>query len=175
MTDTRADTIVETERLRIRRFHQGDAAFALVLLNEPAFLHYIGDKGVRTLDDARRYLRTGPLASYETHGFGPWLVERRADGLSIGLCGLLRREALDAPDLGFAFLESHWAQGYAHEASSAVMRHVRETLWLTRIVAVTTLDNEASARLLGRLGFSYARMTRLADDEPELRLFVSDG
>lgn len=174
MTDA-LDTIVETERLRIRRFREDDAAFALVLLNEPAFLHYIGDKGVRTLEDARRYLRTGPLASYEAHGFGPWLVEQRADGLPIGLCGLLRRNGLDAPDLGFAFLESHWAQGYAHEASSAVMRHARDTLWLTRIVAITTPDNDASSRLLGRLGFSFDSMTRLADDEPELCLFVSDG
>ena len=152
----------------------GDAAFILRLLNEPSFLHFIGDKGVRTLDDARKYIETGPVDSYRRLGFGLYLVVLKESGASIGMCGLLKRESLEDVDVGFAFLPEFWSRGYALEAASAVMTHGRDALGLSRILAVTTSDNTASIRLLEKLGLAFSRMVQLSEDEPELKLFAAD-
>ena len=117
--------VVETPRLTLRRFTLDDAEFIFGLLNQPSFLEFIGDKGVRTLDDARDYLLKGPIASYETFGFGLYLVNRKQDGTPIGMCGLLKREALQDVDIGFAFLPEFWSKGYAVESASAVLEHGR--------------------------------------------------
>jgi RimJ/RimL family protein N-acetyltransferase len=150
-----------------------DAAFILELLNDAAFLRFIGDKGVRTEDDAVRYVETGPRASYERHGFGLLLVVLRATGEAAGICGLLKRDALDHADLGFAFLERFRGQGLASEAAAAVLEHARGALRLDTLLAITSPDNEASMGLLGKLGFRFERMTRLTAGDPEARLFVS--
>ena len=150
---------LETERLNLRRFNvDSDAPFALTLLNEPSFLRYIGDKKVRNLDDARQYLLNGPIASYEKHGFGLYAVELKDSQTSIGMCGLLKREELPEPDIGFAFLPEFWNKGYAFEAAAAVMKDARETLNLSRILAIVNPDNYASMKLLERLGMRFERM-----------------
>ncbi|MGH8721280.1 MAG: GNAT family N-acetyltransferase [Burkholderiales bacterium] len=87
------------------------------------------------------------------------------------MCGVLKRDALPDPDIGFSFLPEHWSQGYALESARAVMRHAREVLGLGRIVAITTKDNEPSIRLLEKLGFRFERMIPMGDEE--LRLFAS--
>ncbi|HZS08031.1 MAG TPA: GNAT family N-acetyltransferase [Blastocatellia bacterium] len=166
--------IPETDRLRLRRLSVDDADFILRLLNEPSFLEYIGDKGVRTMDDARSYILNGPVASYEKHGFGLWLVELKESGASAGLCGLLKRDVLEDVDLGYAFLPEFWSRGYALEAASAVLSWARGTLGLRRVVAVTNVDNQSSIRLLEKIGFEYERMVRLSDGAPEVKLFASD-
>jgi RimJ/RimL family protein N-acetyltransferase len=166
--------VVETERLSLRRLELRDAAFILELLNDPEFLRFIGDKGVRTLEDARRYLLNGPLASYEQYGFGLYLVSLKEDGSSIGICGILKRDSLPDPDIGFALLPRYWSKGYAFEAASAVMEHGRKDLGLARILAITALENEASMRLLRKLGMKYQATVRLEQDRPEVRLFASD-
>jgi len=163
---------LETERLLLGEFNAEDADFVLRLVNEPAFLRFIGDRGVRTLDDARRYIADGPVASYARHGHGLMRVVRKADGVAIGMCGVLRRDTLPDPDIGFSFFPEFWSQGYALEAARAVMHDARSTLGLARILAVTTKDNEPSMRLLGRLGFRFERMVSLGSEE--LRLFVSE-
>lgn len=164
--------VLETPRLTLRRLSEDHAGFILRLLNEPSFLRHVGDKGVRSEDDARRYLRDGPMASYARHGFGPYLVERKDDGAPVGMCGLLRRETLSDPDLGFAFLPEFWSRGYATEAAAAVLAYGRETLGLGRIVAITSPDNDGSIRVLQKLGFVYESRIRLADSE--VILFASD-
>lgn len=164
-------TVIETARLRLREFTAEDAAFVLRLLNEPSFLRYIGDRGVRSLDDAKRYIADGPVAGYARFGYGLMRVERKSDGATVGMCGVLKRDALPDPDIGFSFLPEHWSQGYALESARAVMRHARETLGLARIVAITTNDNEPSIRLLEKLGFRFERMIPMGDEE--LRLFAS--
>jgi RimJ/RimL family protein N-acetyltransferase len=166
--------VLETERLILRRLEIGDAEFILGLLNDPSFLRFIGDKGVRTLDDARRYISDGPIASYERFGFGLYLTERKDDGAPIGICGLLKRESLADVDVGFAFLPRFWSKGYAFEAASAVMAHGRNVLGLGRIVAITSPDNEASIRLLEKLGMRFESMVRLSEDSSEIRLFASE-
>ena len=166
-------TVLETERLVLRRLCSDDAEFILELLNQPSFLRYIGDKGVRNTDDAIRYIQTGPQASYERFGFGLYLVELKESGVSIGMCGLLKRDSLPDVDVGFAFLPAHWSQGYAFEAAAAVMTYGREVLGLRRIVAITSLDNVASIKLLEKIGLRFERLIKLAEDQPEVRLFGS--
>jgi RimJ/RimL family protein N-acetyltransferase len=165
---------LETGRLTLRRMDLGDAGFILGLLNEPSFLLHIGDKGVRTEDDARRYIAEGPLASYARFGFGLRIVERKDGGEPIGICGLLKREWLEDVDLGFALPPRFWGAGYAFEAASAVLAHARERLGLRRIVAITSLDNEPSIRLLARLAFRFERVARFTAEGPELRLFARE-
>lgn len=166
-------TILETPRLVIRRLSADDAEFILALLNEPSFLRYIGDKGVRNIADAIRYIQTGPLASYERFGFGIYLVELKESGLPIGMCGLIKRETLPDVDIGFAFLPSFWSRGYAFESAAAVMNYGRAVLGLRRIVAITSPDNDASAKLLEKCGLRYERLIKLGDETAEVRLFVS--
>ncbi len=167
--------ILETERLRLRRLSLDDAAFMVDLLNEPSFLRFIGDKGVRTLDDARDYLREGPMASYERHGFGLYLVELKEKGDPMGICGLVKRDALEDVDVGFAFLPAFWLKGYAFESVSAVIAYERRTLGLRRIVAVTQSDNVGSIKTLEKVGLTFEGMVRLSEEGPTLQLFASDG
>lgn len=164
--------IAETERLTLRRLTVDDAEFVFALLNEPSWLRFIGDKGVRTLEDARAYIENGPLAMYQRFGFGLYVTERRTDGVPMGMCGLIKRDGLDDVDIGFAFLPAYWGRGYAFEAAAAVMEYGRNVIGLTRIVAITAPDNESSARLLEKLGLRFDRMIRLSADAKEDRLFV---
>jgi RimJ/RimL family protein N-acetyltransferase len=157
----RTSTVADTERLRIRRFTAGDLRFIVALLNEPAWVRYIGDKHVRTRDDAQRYLQSGPLAMYERDGLGLYAVDLKDTGETIGMCGLIKREMLEDVDLGFAFLSRFWRSGYAYEAAAAVLSHGADVLGLRRIVAFVTSDNVASTRLLQKLGFRFEDKLRL--------------
>jgi RimJ/RimL family protein N-acetyltransferase len=168
-------TVLETERLRLRQFSVDDAQFILTLLNEPSFLRYIGDKQVRTLEDARQYLLNGPIASYERHGFGLYLIELKGSDTPIGMCGLLKRAELPDPDIGFALLPDFWNKGFAFEAATAVLQDGRERLTLDRILAITSLDNEASMKLLERLGFRFGEVIRVSADREQVNLFVKAG
>ena len=161
---------LETDRMRLRRVTAGDSPFIMQLLNDPAWLRFIGDKGIRTDDDARDYIRKGPVAMYERVGFGLYLTEHKDDGEPMGLCGLIKRDALDDVDLGFAFLPRFRVSGYAFEAASAVLAHGKADFGLKRVVAITSPDNARSILLLDRLGFEFEKMVRLADDGEELRL-----
>jgi [ribosomal protein S5]-alanine N-acetyltransferase len=166
--------VIETERLALRRLAEDDAPFMLGLLNEPSFLRNIGDRGVRTLDEARAYIRQGAIASYEQHGFGLYLVTVKPAGEAAGICGLVRREGLDDVDVGFAFLPPYWGKGYAAESAAAVVRYARDTVGLRRLVAITSPGNEPSARVLERIGLQYERMVRLTQHGNELKLYSID-
>src|SRR5258708_38128686 len=141
-------TILETERLQLRRLSTDDAEFILRLLNEPSFIQNIGDRGVRTVDDARGYIVKGPITSYEKFGFGLWMVETRSPTAPVGICGLLKRAVLEDVDIGYALLPEFWSQGYALEAASAVVLYAREKLVLRRAVDATNSDNQSSILLL---------------------------
>ena len=167
-------TVLETERLFLRRFMMDDAQFILTLVNEPSFLRYIGDKKVRNLEDARQYMLNGPVASYERNGFGLYLLELKESHAPIGMCGLIKREELPDPDIGFALLPDFWSKGFAFEAAAAVLQDARERLNLQRLLAITTTDNEASIKLLQRLGFRLERVTRLAEDRESVNVFTRD-
>jgi len=166
--------VIETDRLILRRLSVEDAEFIFRLLNEPSFLRYIGDKGVRTIADARDYILQGPIRSYERFGFGLYLAELKNGGFPVGICGLLKREALADVDIGFAFLPQFWKKGYAFESATAVMAYGRDVLGIKRLVAITDSDNTSSINVLGKLGLRFERMIRMSDDAPEIKLFAGD-
>jgi RimJ/RimL family protein N-acetyltransferase len=156
--------VLETRRLLLRWITTDDAPFVLELLNEPSFLRYIGDKGVRTLDDARNYILTGPVASYQRYGFGLYLVLLKEGEVPIGMCGLLKRDTLPDVDVGYALRPAYWSRGYAFEAASATLTHGREAFGLRRIVAITSPDNASSKALLEKLGMRYEETLSLSAD-----------
>src|ERR1700693_5605446 len=140
-------SVIRTERLVLRELALNDAEFILELLNEAPFLRFIGDKGVRTLADARGYILKGPIDSYARHGFGLYAA-CLLDGTPIGICGLVKRDGLADVDVGFAFLSRHCSKGYAAESASAVLVHARQVLRLQRIVAITSPENWGSIAVL---------------------------
>jgi ribosomal-protein-alanine N-acetyltransferase len=172
LTTDRASRGAETERLHLRRLDAGDAAFILELVNEPSWIRYIGDRNVRALLDAQRYIENGPVDMYRRLGFGLYRVALKAGDEPIGICGLIKRETLADPDLGFAFLPRFWGNGYAIESAAAVMAHARETLRLPRVVAILAPDNHRSRRLLEKLGFRFEGPVRLQPDGDELALYA---
>jgi RimJ/RimL family protein N-acetyltransferase len=162
--------VIQTERLVLRQLDLNDAEFILELLNEAAFLRFIGDKGVRTLSDARAYILKGPMDSYERHGFGLYAA-CLLDGTPTGICGLVKRDGLADVDVGFALLSRHRSKGYAVESASAVLAHARRVLQLQRIVAITSPENLVSIAVLEKIGLKFERTMRLAEHSPELKLF----
>ncbi len=164
--------VLETNRLILRRLAVEDAEFILRLLNEPSFLRFIGDKDVRTVDDARNYILNGPVNSYERFGFGLYLTELKATQVAIGICGLLKRDSLENVDVGFAFLPEFWKRGYAFESAAAVMAYGRNTLGLDRIVAITSPGNDESIKVLVKLGLKFERTIKLSKDGSDVELFA---
>ena len=165
--------ILETERLTLRQFTADDAAFILELVNEPSFIQNIGDRGVRTLSDAVRYIETGPVASYARNGFGLYLVQLKESGESIGMCGLIKRAALEDVDIGYAFLPRFWSKGYAVEAARAVKEQARG-LGLKRLAAIVDPANTGSIRVLEKLGLVFEKTIKLSADDIDLKLFAID-
>lgn len=166
--------VLETERLILRRITVEDGEFILELLNDPSWLRFIGDKGVRTLDDARAYISESLLTMYERLGFGLYLAELRGGGVPVGICGLIKRDSLEDVDVGFAFLPRFRGEGYAYESASAVMEYGKRAFGFERLVAITSPDNHASARLLEKLGFHFERMAKLSGDGDVVKLFAAN-
>ena len=166
--------IIETDRLILRRLSTNDAEFILGLLNQPSFIDFIGDRGVRTLEDASRYILQGAIASYERFGFGLYLTLQKESEIPIGICGLVKRETLKDADVGFAFLPQYWSKGYAFESASAVMDYAKNTLGLKRILGITTPNNQGSIRILEKIGLKFEQMVNLSEDDVELKLFALD-
>ena len=180
--------IHDTPRLRLRELTADDAAFIMELVNEPDWLRFIGDRNVHSLEDARGYIARGPGASYAKWGFGLWAVALRgapagapapAQGSSgreelIGMCGLIRRDSLPHPDLGFAFLARHRGRGYAREAAAAAVALARERFQLERLLAITDPDNTASQAVLEHVGFVFERRFTWSEIGKEQALYAKD-
>ncbi|HEY0173266.1 MAG TPA: GNAT family N-acetyltransferase [Pyrinomonadaceae bacterium] len=166
--------VIETERLKLREVTEADAPFVLELLNDPDFVRNVADRGVRTLEEARRYVAERFVESYRRDGFGFWLVEPKGSTAPAGICGLVKRDSLPGVDVGYAFLPPFRSKGYASESASAVMRYARETLGLRRLYAIVNPENAVSVRVLEKLGMRFERMFRLSEDEPEIKLFAAD-
>jgi len=165
-------TVVETARLRLRHLTLEDAPFLFVLANDPDWIKYIGDRGIRDLDGARGYLSKGPLDMYARLGYGLYAVELKAEGAAIGICGLIKRESLPDVDIGFAFLARYRGRGYAREAAEATLTQGRQAFGMMRILAIVTPGNERSIRLLENLGFIYQGPIALTGDDRETSLYV---
>lgn len=164
--------LFQTERLNLRELTSADAPFLLELLNEPGILQNIGDRGVRSLEDARRYVMDGPALSYAQHGFGLWRVGLKPTDEAVGICGLIQREYLDDPDVGYAFLQRVWGQGLAEEAARACLKYGYEVLGLKRIVAITAMENPGSIRVLEKIGLRFDKVIRPPGGDGESRYFT---
>lgn len=162
---------INTERLALRQFDLSDADFILALLNEPSFIQNIGDRGVRTLADAEKYLENGPISSYAKNGFGLLAVTLTETGETIGMCGLIKRDTLEDVDIGYAFLPRFWSKGYAIEAAQGVMKFAKEVVGLKRVVAIVDPANDGSIRVLEKLGMTFEKMVKLSADDIDLKLF----
>ncbi|MGE1126260.1 GNAT family N-acetyltransferase [Bacillus wiedmannii] len=161
--------VLETERLVLRWFDIKDAPFILELVNDPAWIHFIGDKRIKNLDDAKKYILNGPVDMYNKMGFGLYLVERKEDLTPLGMCGLIKRDSLEDVDIGFAFLEKFRSKGYGFESASAVIDYGVQKLGLKRIVAITTIDNINSGKLLEKVGLQFEEI--ISDSGEDLKLF----
>lgn len=164
--------VLETERLSLREVLLDDAPFMLGLLNSPGFLENIGDRGVRDEDQARDYIEERVLGSYREHGFGMWLAVQKSDGAPVGLAGLVQREGLDVPDVGYAFIQKVWGQGYAQEAAAAVLAHAQGKLGIPKLAAVTTPENFASMAVLRKIGFTFQGTIELPGADRESTYFT---
>ncbi|HEX8040681.1 MAG TPA: GNAT family N-acetyltransferase [Chryseosolibacter sp.] len=163
--------ILETERLRLREFRLEDGPFIVELLNSPGWIRYIGDRNVRTVRQAEAYLENGPIKSYKENGYGLFLVETRDDGVPIGMCGILKRETLEHPDIGFAFLAGYNGMGYAFEIASATLRYAKDALGIQKVSGITAAENFKSIRLLERIGLTYHRRFSFPGGNEELLLY----
>lgn len=163
--------VMRTRRLVLRQLHAMDAAFIFKLVNDPSWLRYIGDRGVRSLEDAERYIADGPVAAYASMGFGLHRVELATTGEPIGMCGFVKRESLEHVDLGFALLPQYRGQGYAAESAASTLSHGKRILGLSRVLAIASQDNSASIRLLGKLGFQFDRLIVQQADAVPLALY----
>jgi RimJ/RimL family protein N-acetyltransferase len=167
--------IAETERLRLRTITLDDAdvAFHLALLNDPAFIQNIGDRGVRTLEDSRRYIAEGPVAMQERCGHSMYVVELKDSGTPVGMCGLIKRETLVDVDIGYAFLPAFRGRGYAYEAARATVEHAR-ALGITRLAGITSPANTASNQLLAKLGLRFKCLMHLTPEDPGTNLYIAE-
>lgn len=167
--------VLETDRLLLRRLSIDDAEFMLGHLNDPSFHRHIGDRGVRTVEQARQYLVDRVMASYERFGFGIYVVELKESREQIGTCGLVKRDGMEDVEVGFALLPQFWSKGYAVEAAQAVMDYAYKELGLHRIVAIVNPGNDRSFKLLEKIGLKFERMIRLPESDLEIELFTPEG
>jgi RimJ/RimL family protein N-acetyltransferase len=164
-------SVAETERLRLREFTKNDAPFLLELLNTPAWIKFIGDRNVKTIEEAQAYASSRLITSYNRFGFGLYKVELKDDSTPIGMCGLVRREALEDVDLGFAFLPEYTGMGYAEEAGSATIDLARKKVKSKRLVAITMVDNSNSINLLRKLGFNFEKTVNFPGEDQTLMMY----
>lgn len=163
--------IVETERLMLRELTLGDTAFIVELVNSPGWIKYIGDRNIKTVEQAKAYLENGPIKSYMENGFGLWLVETKDNKKPIGMCGLLRRDYLDHPDIGFAFLPASIGKGFGFEAAMATLIFAKDNLKLSSVLAITMPDNNASIKLLEKIGMKFMKSFSSPANHEELLLY----
>jgi len=160
--------ILETERLILRELSIDDAEFILTLLNTPGWLEYIGDKNVRTLEDAKSYLEKGPIKSYKENGFGLWLTSLKNNSTPIGMCGLVNRESLKDIDIGFALLPEYSKLGYGYEIAYATINYANHVLRIDKVVAITDSNNLPSIKLLNKIGLQFEKTLNLSENDKVL-------
>ncbi|MFC6997231.1 GNAT family N-acetyltransferase [Rufibacter roseus] len=164
--------IIETDRLILREFTLQDTGFIINLLNSPGWLQFIGDRNIKTEEQAESYLANGPIKSYGQNGYGLWLVQLKDNSRSIGMCGIVRRDTLEHPDLGFAFLQEYTGQGFAFEAAKATMVYAKSDLAIPTLSAITLPENQRSIKLLEKLGFRYQSPITFPGTTTELLLYI---
>jgi RimJ/RimL family protein N-acetyltransferase len=162
---------LETERLVLRRVTLDDADLMLAVWNDPAFVHNVGDRGVRTMEQAHEAMKAGALKLYADYGYGPYAMVLRTTGERIGICGLFKRDNLEHPDIGFAVLPDYCGKGLAGEAAFAVLAHARDDLRLSELTAIVSAGNAPSIGLIEKLGLEFSEMIRMPGDDEDICLY----
>ena len=165
--------ILETDQLYLDELSITDAPFILELVNSPGWLQFIGDRGIKNITDAEKYIINGPMASYTKFGHGLYRATLKENAATIGLCGIIKRDTLQYEDIGFALLSQYAGKGYAYEAASAVLQYAKEILGLKKIVAITLRANHRSVKLLTKLGLVFEKNISFPPKEEELMLFTT--
>ncbi len=165
------DWCLETERLVLRRLTLDDAGLMLAIWNDPAFVRNVGDRGIRTVEQAEAALIDGAFKLYKRYGYGPYRMMRKADGASAGICGLFRRDNLKYPDIGFALLPEFRGRGLVAEAARAVAAYARDDLGIEYLTAIVSPGNAASIGLIEKLGLRFERGITMPGDEEEICLY----
>ena len=165
--------MLETDRLSLRWLNLDDAGLMLAIWNDPAFVRHVGDRGIRTIEEAHEAMTAGVLLLYEKYGYGPYRMAVKDDDTPIGICGLFKRDNLDDPDLGYGVLPEYCGKGFAYEASRAIIGYARAELQLKRLVAIISPENQPSIGLIRKLGFRFERMQRMHDDEDEASIYIT--
>jgi RimJ/RimL family protein N-acetyltransferase len=163
--------ILETKRLKLREFQTDDAQFIIELLNSEGWLQFIGDRNIKTMEQAINYLENGPIKSYRVNGYGLWLIEIKEDSRPIGMCGIINRDSLDTPDIGYALLPEFFRFGYGFEIADATLTYAKDQLKISNISAITTPINTRSIRLLEKIGLKFNRTILFGDENEELLLY----
>lgn len=166
--------VAETARLRLRTITADDAAFYYELVNDPTWLEFIGDKGIRTIAQAHTAIIDGPLAMQQRHGHSLYVMERREDGRALGLCGLIRRDSLPDVDIGYAIRPAYFGQGYTFEAAQAVLALARGPLGIRRLLGITDPGNVNSIRLLEKLGLRFEQVKLLPPGDKPTNIYAID-
>ena len=162
---------LETARLQMRWLTFDDADLMLAIWNDPAFIRHVGDRGIRTIEQAHDEMAKGAMQLYEKYGYGPYRVALKDGDTAIGICGLFRRDNLDEPDIGYGVLPEYCGKGYAYEASCAVVDYARADLGLARLVAIISPDNAASIGLIEKLGLRFENMHKLHEEDDEVCIY----
>jgi RimJ/RimL family protein N-acetyltransferase len=163
---------LETERLQLRWLTEDDADLMLAIWNDPAFIHFVGDRGVRTLDEARDAMQGGVLKLYRDFGYGPYRVAQKGTDVAMGICGLFKRDILEYPDIGYGLLPAFCGSGFAFEAAQAVVRHARDHMKLAELCAIVTAEHSRSIHLLEKLGMVAGESIRMPDDDEDVVLYA---
>ena len=161
----------ETKRLILTPTSEQDAAFIFELFNTPKWIKYIGDRNIRTVENARDYIQTKMIPQLKRLGYSSYTVLRKSDNVKMGTCGLYDRDGLEGIDIGFAFLPSYERKGYAFESANKLMHAAFHEFGLTEINAITVKENVPSQRLLEKLGLILESTTKLPGDDEELLLY----
>ncbi|GAA0663909.1 RimJ/RimL family protein N-acetyltransferase [Sphingomonas insulae] len=150
--------MIETERLILRGWREDDRALFHRLGNDPWTMRYLGPLRSQDDDDQAFDRQRGFLASHKTCA---WLVERKADGAPLGVCGAKPAPAglpiAGEMEILWRFAAEHQRQGYALEAARASLSHVWAATMAPRVVAITVNANVASWTLMERLGMVRVR------------------
>lgn len=165
--------ILHTERLSLREFTLNDAPFMIELLNSPGWLQYVGDRNIKTIEDAQQFLLNGPLKSYEVNGFGSCLVEMKDSMLPVGLCSIIKRDSLKHPDIGYAFLPQYTGKGLASEIANATLKYATNTLMISPVVAICVRSNTSSIRVLEKIGMKFSNVCKLPGNDKEFLMYTT--
>jgi len=165
------ECVIRTQRLDLRPFRPEDAMFIFNLMNQVSWIRYIGDRKIHSEDIARKYLEQNQIRLYNENGYGMYAMCLKGTDEVIGSCGIVVREGLETPDLGYAILEKYSGKAYTKEACKGVLEYAKNTLKFRKISAITTKDHQVSIRILMGLGFSYLKTIRLPNDPEELNYY----